>query len=115
MKQRKEDDKDLQEFIATVANSFVKIELIKFFYHNPHFLGTAHDLAVAIGRNVARVSEGVGELVTTGIIQKSGEKNGAIWSYQPNEAIHQKATLFIRAYEEHDRRRWIVDEVIRRG
>jgi hypothetical protein len=115
VKRQKEDDRDLEEFIAKIANSFVKIELIKFFYNNPHFLGTAQDLAIAIGRDVAKVSKGTGELVATGMIDRRGMNGGALWSYGADVVMHKKVTLFIRAYEERDRRQWIVGEVIRRG
>lgn len=108
-------DSDLEEFIAKVANSFVKIELIKFFYHNPHFLGKTSDISQAIGRTPKRVSKGIDDLVIQGVIQKSGQKSAAIWSYKPEESMHEKITQFIKAYEGPDLRQWIVNQVIRGG
>ena len=110
-----EGDRDLEEFIAKVANSFVKIELIKFFYHNPHFLGGGQDLSLAIGRDLKRVSKGINDLVVHGVIQKSGQKSAAIWSYQPDKTMHKKISRFVQSYEETDLRQWIVNQVIRRG
>lgn len=105
--------RNLEEFISQVANSFVKIELIKFFYHNPHFLGKAADISIAIGRDPKKVSKGIDDLVRQGIIEKSGRQGAAIWSYKPEESIHRKVTRFIEAYEGPDLRQWIVNQVIR--
>ena len=115
VKPQEEEKGDLDEFITQVANSFVKIELIKYFYRNPNFLGTVQDLALAIGRDSKKISKGIGDLVAVGIIQKSGRKNAAIWSYKPDETLHRNVTLFIKAYEGPDLRQWIVNKVIRGG
>lgn len=112
-RRQKGGDKDLEEFIGKVANSFVKIELIKFFYHNPNFLGTVQDLSLAIGRDSGKISKGIDDLVAADIIEKSGQKSAAIWSYKPDETLHRKITLFINAYEGPDLRQWIVNQVIR--
>jgi hypothetical protein len=109
------EDKELEKFIAAVANSFVKIELIKFFFHNPHFLGTVQDVSMAIGRDPKRVSKGIDDLVTVGIIQKKGHKSGSLWTYTPDETLQKKITHFIKAYEGPDLRQWIVNKVIRGG
>lgn len=106
------EDKELEKFIAAVANSFVKVELIKFFFYNPHFLGTVRDVSMAIGRDPKRVSKGMDELVAIGIIHKSGRKGGSLWSYRPDETLHRKTVLFIKAYEGPGLRQWIVNKVI---
>ncbi len=108
-------DKDLEEFVAEVADSFIKIELIKFFYHNPHFLGKTGDISLAIGRDPKKVSKGIDDLVVQGIIQKNGQKSAAIWSYAPEASMHKKITQFIKAYEGPDLRQRIVNQVIRGG
>ena len=108
-------DDDLEKFITAVADSFVKVELIKFFFHNPRFLGNAQDISMAIGRDPKKVSKGLDELVAIGIIQKSGPKSGTLWSYRPEETMHKKITHFIQAYEGPDLRQWIVNKVIRGG
>ena len=113
MARQREGERNLEEFISRVANSFVKIELIKFFYHNPHFLGKAADISLAIGRDSKKVSKEIDDLVRQGIIKKSGQKGGAIWSYKPEESMHRKVTQFIKAYEGPDLRQWIVNQVIR--
>ena len=116
VRRQMEEDRDLEEFIAKVANSFVKIELIKFFYRNPHFLGKTGDISLAIGRNPKQISKGIDDLVVQGVIQKkSGQKNAAIWSYAPEESMHKMITQFINAYEGPDLRQWIVNQVIRGG
>lgn len=112
---QKEGGKEMEKFISEVANSFVKIELIKFFYYNPHFLGAVQDLSLAIGRDMKKVSKGIDELVAIGIIHKSGQKRAAIWSYKPNETMHKKIAMFISSYEGPDLRQWIVNKVIRGG
>ncbi len=108
-------DRDLEKFIAKIADSFVKVELIKFFYHNPHFLGKMSDISLAIGRDPKRVSKGIDDLVLQGVIQKNGQKSAAIWSYAPEASTHKKITQFIKAYEGPDLRQWIVNQVIRGG
>ena len=111
---QKGDDNDLEDFITKIGNSFVKIELIKFFYYNPHFLGTVQDLSLAIGRDPAKVSKEIRDLIAAGMIQKSGPKDAPLWSYGPDRLLHEKVVLFIQAYEKRDIREWIVNEVIRR-
>ena len=108
-------DRDLEEFIAKIADSFVKIELIKFFHYNPHFLGKTGDISLAIGRNPKKVSKGIDDLVLQGILKKNGQKSTAIWSYAPEASMHKKITQFIKTYEGPDLRQWIVNQVIRGG
>jgi hypothetical protein len=108
-------DRDLEKFIAKIADSFVKIELIKFFHHNPHFLGKIGDISLAIGRDPKKVSKGIDDLVLQGVIKKNGQKSAAIWSYAPEASMDKKITQFIKAYEGPDLRQWIVNQVIRGG
>ena len=48
-------DPPLFDFIKTKANSFIKWDLVRFFYENPHTIDTANNIAPYIGRKVSQV------------------------------------------------------------
>ena len=58
-----EMDPTLFDFIKTKVNSFIKWDLVRFFYENPHTVDTANNIAPYIGRKVSQVKLALEALV----------------------------------------------------
>ena len=66
-----EMDPKLFDFIKTKVNSFIKWELVRFFYDNPHTVDSANNIALHNGRKVSQVKLGLEALVEIGLLEKS--------------------------------------------
>jgi hypothetical protein len=77
-------DPELLDFLKTKVNSFVKWDLVRFFYENPNSTDTADNVARYVGRDVSAIEVELGELVGTGVLERSrvGDSAGqALWVY----------------------------------
>ncbi|MBE7550259.1 MAG: hypothetical protein HS126_04180 [Anaerolineales bacterium] len=52
------------DFVKTNVNSFIKWDLLRFFYNNRHTTDTAENIAKYAGRTVSMIGRELDELVT---------------------------------------------------
>jgi hypothetical protein len=85
-------DPELLDFLKTKVNSFVKWDLVRFFYENPNSTDTAENVARYVGRDVSAIEVELGELVGAGVLESarvgdpsalppSGVAGQALWVY----------------------------------
>ena len=81
------DDMDpiLLNFVKTKVNSFIKWDLVRFFYENPHTADTVENIAKYAGRNAMAVKPELEDLVDSGIMQKQLLNDIPIYSLSPDE------------------------------
>lgn len=103
---------EVETFIRDIANSFVKIELIKFFHRNLSLLGTIEDMAVTIGRDTRAVKKAMPELVSAGILAFEGDRNAPLWRYAPDDDMSKRIDLFVQFYNTAKGRRATVYRVL---
>lgn len=61
-------DPSLLDFVKTKVDSFIKWDLLRFLYENPHTADTVENIARYVGRNVATVKPELEDLVEYGLM-----------------------------------------------
>jgi len=106
-------DPALLDFIKTKVNSFIKWDLVRFFYENPHTSDTVENIARYAGRNVASVEPELEELVVSEIMEKRMLDNTPVYSLAANENMRALVDKFILACEDRHFRVKAVYHIIR--
>lgn len=109
------DDMDpaLLDFVKTKVNSFIKWDLVRFFYENPHTADTVENIARYAGRNVVAVEPELEDLVQNGIMEKRMLDTTPIYSLATDEVIRALVDKFILACEDRHFRVKAVYHIIR--
>ena len=103
---------EIETFLVDVADSFIKIELIKFFRRNQRLLGTVEDIAVAIGRDKKTTARAVPHLLSAGVLTATGRGHAALWSYDPDPQSMQRIDAFLAYYKTENGRMTIVHYIL---
>ena len=106
-------DPALLDFVKDKVNSFIKWDLVRFFYENPHTADTVENIAKYAGRNVEAVRPELEDLVEGGIMQKKVLNNTPIYSLSTDEAMRALVDKFIQACEDRHFRVKAVYHIIR--
>ena len=109
------DDMDptLLDFVKKKVNSFIKWDLVRFFYENPHTTDTVENIAKYAGRNADAVRPELEDLVESGIMQKKVLDNTAVYSLSTDESMRTLVDKFILACEDRHFRVKAVYHIIR--
>ena len=109
------DDMDptLLDFVKTKVNSFIKWDLVRFFFENPHTADTVENIAKYAGRNAEAVKPELEDLVESGIMEKKMLDNTAIYSLATDEDMRALVDQFILACEDRHFRVKAVYHIIR--
>jgi hypothetical protein len=103
----------LLDFIKTKVNSFVKWDLVRFFYENPTTADTAENIARYAGRNASAVKPELEELVKSGVVQRRATDDTAIYSLVEDADTRRLIEQFVLACEDRHFRVKAVYHVIR--
>jgi hypothetical protein len=106
-------DPRLLDFVKTRVNSFIKWDLIRFFYENPNTTDSADNIARYAGRNVAAVEPELEELVNGGVMEKRYIDNLAVYSLASDDEMRKLVDEFILACEDRHFRVKAVYHIIR--
>ena len=109
------DDMDptLLDFVKTKVNSFIKWDLVRFFYENPHTADTVENIAKYAGRNADAVKPELEDLVESGIMDRNLLDNVPIYTLATDEAMRALVNQFILACEDRHFRVKAVYHIIR--
>jgi hypothetical protein len=110
------DDMDpiLLDFVKTKVNSFIKWDLVRFFYENPHTADTVENIAKYAGRNADAVRPELEDLVESGIMEKKAlDNNTHIYALASDETMRALVDQFILACEDRHFRVKAVYHIIR--
>lgn len=110
------DDMDptLLDFVKTKVNSFIKWDLVRFFYENPHTADTVENIAKYAGRNADAVKPELEDLVESGIMEKKSlDTTTAIYALSGDEDMRALVDQFILACEDRHFRVKAVYHIIR--
>ena len=107
-------DKDLAllEFTKTTIDSFIKWELVKFFYHNAATVAPVENIARYIGRKVEAVQPEIEDLVKKGILEKKVLADKTVYSVTRNEPTVTEVIRFILAIEDRFLRLKAVEQIV---
>jgi hypothetical protein len=106
-------DPRLLDFVKTKVNSFIKWDLIRFFYENPNTTDNAENIARYAGRNVAAVEPELEELVESGVMEKHSVNDLVVYSLAADEEMRKLIDNFILACEDRHFRVKAVYHIIR--
>lgn len=106
-------DPALLDFVKAKVNSFIKWDLVRFFYENPHTADTVENIAKYAGRNAAAVKPELEEMVESGVMEKRDVEGIQIYSLAENEHIRELVDRFILACEDRHFRVKAVYHIIR--
>jgi hypothetical protein len=106
-------DPRLLDFVKTKVNSFIKWDLIRFFYENPNTADSADNIARYAGRNVAAVQPELEDLVSSGVMEKRYVDDLAVYSLASDNEMRKLVDEFILACEDRHFRVKAVYHIIR--
>ena len=106
-------DPDLLTFLRTKVNSFVKWDLIRFFYENPHTTDTAENIARYAGRNVETTREELADLADQEILARSQLGEMTVYSLTNNPETLSVIQRFIEASDDRQFRVKAIYHIIR--
>lgn len=106
-------DPRLLDFVKTKVNSFIKWDLIRFFYENPNTTDSAENIARYTGRNVVAVEPELDELVDSGVMDKRHMDDLTVYSLASNEQVRKLVDEFVLACEDRHFRVKAVYHIIR--
>ena len=104
----------LLDFIKTNVNSFIKWDLIRFFYKNRDTIDTAENIAQHAGRNVSVIEQELDDLVEGGIIAKRGLDGVPTYLLGSDEKMLALMGKFVSACEHREFRVKVVHHIVRR-
>jgi len=106
-------DPRLLDFVKTKVNSFIKWDLIRFFYENPNTTDSADNIAMYAGRNVSAVEPELEELVEGGVMEKRQLDDLAVFSLASDSEMRKLVDEFVLACEDRHFRVKAVYHIIR--
>jgi len=106
-------DPRLLDFVKTKVNSFIKWDLIRFFYENPNTTDSANNIATYAGRNVSAVEPELEELVEGNVMERRQLDNLAVYSLASDEEMRKLVNEFVLACEDRHFRVKAVYHIIR--
>jgi hypothetical protein len=109
------DDMDVRllDFIKNRVNSFIKWDLVRFFYGNPNTTDSVENIAKYAGRNTTAVQSELEELVESGVMEMQLVDDLPVYSLASDEEMRQLIEEFILACEDRHFRVKAVYHIIR--
>jgi hypothetical protein len=93
-------DPALLDFVKSKVTSFIKWDLVRFFYENPNTADSADNIARYAGRHVDAVQPELEELVASGVMEKRMLDQTAVYSLARDEDMRRRVEQFILACED---------------
>ena len=106
-------DPALLDFVKSKINTFIKWDLLKFFYENPNTADTAENIARYVGRSAAAVKAEVQELVDGGMLNVRLVADLPIYTLTEDKQKRDLISRFLRACEDRNFRVKVVYHIIR--
>jgi hypothetical protein len=104
-------DPRLLEFLK--VNSFVKWDLVRFFYDNPHTTDTAYNIARYAGRSVDTIKTELAELAGDGVLEENQLGDMVVYSLAPDPEIRELLEQFVKASDDRQFRVKAIYHIIR--
>ena len=104
----------VSEFVDTHLDSFLKWELLRFFYNNDHVADTASQIANQLKRNVRVVRSALQSLVQTGIIHRVHFEDIEIYTLTEDENLRQKLNQLMQTSQQRHAYLQIMYAIMRR-
>ena len=106
-------DPEVLEFLKTTVNSFIKWDLVIFFFENPHTTDTAENIARYIGRDASVIQSDLDDLVRSGVLELQPAGNLAVYSLTQDAKIRERIKHFVSASDDRQFRVKAIYHLIR--
>ncbi len=106
-------DPEVLEFLKTTVNSFVKWDLVIFFYDNPHTTDTADSIARYIGRDANVIQDDLADLVRSGVLEVHTTGNMTVYSLTKDPQVRERIKHFVSASDDRQFRVKAIYHLIR--
>ena len=93
-------DPEILQFLKTTVNSFVKWDLVIFFYDNPYTTDTLDGIARYIGRDATVIQDDVADLVRSGVLEAHTTANLTVYSLTKDPQIRERIKHFVSASDD---------------
>jgi hypothetical protein len=106
-------DPQLLEFLQSKVNSFVKWDLVNFFYDSPHTTDTAENIARYAGRSVETIRTELAELALDGVLEESRLGGMTVYSLASDPHVREMLEQFVKASDDRQFRVKAIYHIIR--
>jgi len=101
------------QFLEAYVDSFVKWDVLHFFYHHAHAVNTAEAVALAINRDSATVARELHELAEAGVLQETQLGEVQVYALSNDPEISAGLRAFIEAATQDEFRYRAVFHLVR--
>ena len=106
-------DPEVLEFLKTAVNTFIKWDLVIFFYENPNTNDTADNIARYIGRDASVIETELEELAVVGVLQRQPTGQLLVVSLTPAAQVRGRLKHFVAASDDRQFRVKAIYHLIR--
>ena len=106
-------DPRLLEFLQKKINSFVKWDLVRFFYDNPHTTDTADNIARYAGRSVETIRNELAELSQEQVLDETQLGDMTVYSLASDRQTRELLEQFVQASDDRQFRVKAIYHIIR--
>jgi hypothetical protein len=106
-------DPEVLEFLKTTVNSFIKWDLVIFFFENPHTTDTIDNVARYIGRDATVIRADLESLVAAGVLEEHTAGNLTVYSLTKDAQIRERIKHFVSASDDRQFRVKAIYHLIR--
>lgn len=103
----------LLDFLKNKVNSFIKWDLVRFFYENPNTTDTSENIARYAGRDVAAIEAELGELVGAGVLERQRVGDLSVYSLVDDPLTRELIERFVLACNDRQFRVRAIYHIIR--
>ncbi|MCL4368531.1 MAG: hypothetical protein M1337_05130 [Actinobacteria bacterium] len=108
-------DPQLHHFFTVVVNSFIRLEMVVFFRRAPEAELSAADIAGELGWPEDRVTEELGYLKESGVLEACGEEERAKFRLSSDPRVADLINKFSFLYANRSSRLLILGHLLREG
>jgi len=106
-------DPDLLDFLNQYVDSFIKWDLMRFFFNNPHTIDTVDNIARYAGRNQETVGQELAELAERGLLEETHMGALVVYALSADPELRDRLARFIQASEDRQFRIRAIYHVIK--
>lgn len=93
-------DPEVLAFLKTTVNSFIKWDLVIFFFENPHTTDTVENIARYIGRDAQVIKPDLEDLVIANVIDQASDGDLTVYTLTKDARVREKIKHFVMASDD---------------
>jgi len=106
-------DPEVLEFLKTTVNTFIKWDLVLFFYENPNTTDTTENIARYIGRDAEVIEGELNDLARVGVLDRHESGKLTVYSLTNDAQIRARIKHFVSASDDRQFRVKAIYHLIR--